>query len=122
MSRPEVVTNFDLEKVMNTSDEWIQQRSGIIESATMPSAGVGSSDLAIEASLRAIESAGIDKSEIDFIIAATISPDHYFPGIGVMIQAKLGLSHDRRPGRPQSVQRLHLRPVGGRPVYPGRHL
>jgi 3-oxoacyl-[acyl-carrier-protein] synthase-3 len=88
---PKVVTNFDLEKIMNTSDEWIQQRSGIRERHYAED-GVGSSDLAVEAARRAIESAGIDKSEIDFIIAATIAPDHYFPGIGVMIQAKLGLS------------------------------
>jgi 3-oxoacyl-[acyl-carrier-protein] synthase-3 len=87
---PRVVTNFDLEKLMNTTDEWIQQRSGIRE-RHYAEGGVGSSDLAVEAAGKAIESAGIDKSEIDFLIAATISPDHYFPGIGVMIQAKLGL-------------------------------
>jgi len=87
---PKVVTNFDLEKLINTTDEWIQQRSGIRERHWAED-GVGSSDLAAEASLKAIESAGLDKSEIDFLIAATISPDHYFPGIGVMVQAKLGL-------------------------------
>ncbi|MGB8951576.1 MAG: beta-ketoacyl-ACP synthase III [Candidatus Aminicenantales bacterium] len=87
---PEVVTNFDLEKIMNTSDEWIRQRSGIAERHYVQP-GVGSSDLAYEAALRAIENAGIDKSEIDFIIAATLSPDHYFPGIGVIVQMKLGL-------------------------------
>jgi 3-oxoacyl-[acyl-carrier-protein] synthase-3 len=88
---PKVVTNFDLEKKMNTSDEWIRQRSGIVERHYVEP-GVGSSDLAYEAALRAIEDAKIDKSEIDFIIAATLSPDHYFPGIGVIVQAKLGLS------------------------------
>jgi len=87
---PKVVTNFDLEKVMNTSDEWIRQRSGIVERHYVEP-GVGSSDLAYAAALRAIEDAKIDKSEIDFIIAATLSPDHYFPGIGVMVQSKLGL-------------------------------
>jgi 3-oxoacyl-[acyl-carrier-protein] synthase-3 len=87
---PQVVTNFDLEKVMNTSDEWIQQRSGI-QTRHYAENGIGSSDLAYEAALKALENARVDKSEIDFIIAATISPDHYFPGIGVMIQAKLGL-------------------------------
>ena len=86
-----VVTNFDLEKKMNTTDEWIRQRSGIVERRFVEP-GVGSSDLGYEAALRAIDDANIDKSEIDFIIAATLSPDHYFPGIGVMIQAKLGLS------------------------------
>ncbi len=87
-----VVSNFDLEKKMNTSDEWIRQRSGIVE-RHYAEAGVGSSSLAYEAALKAIEDAQIDKSEIDFIIAATLSPDHYFPGIGVIVQAKLGLSH-----------------------------
>ena len=88
---PKVVTNFDLEKKMNTSDEWIRQRSGIVERHYVEP-GVGSSDLAYEAALRAIEDAQIDRTEIDFIIAATLSPDHYFPGIGVLVQAKLGLS------------------------------
>jgi len=88
---PKVVTNFDLEKIMDTSDEWIRQRSGIIERHYVEP-GVGSSDLAYEAALRAIKDAKIDKSEIDFIIAATLSPDHYFPGIGVIVQAKLGLA------------------------------
>ncbi len=87
-----VVSNFDLEKKMNTSDEWIRQRSGIVE-RHYAEAGVGSSSLAYEAALKAIEDAQIDKSEIDFIIAATLSPDHYFPGIGVIVQANLGLSH-----------------------------
>lgn len=88
---PNVVTNFDLEKRMNTSDEWIRQRSGIRERRyTDP--GVGSSDLAYEAALQALEDAQIHKSEIDFIVASTLSPDHYFPGIGVQVQAKLGLS------------------------------
>ncbi|MBC7349217.1 MAG: ketoacyl-ACP synthase III [Candidatus Aminicenantes bacterium] len=87
---PRVVTNFDLEKMMNTSDQWIRERTGIIE-RRWAEPGVGTSDLATEAALKAIENAGIDKSEIDFIIAATLSPDHYFPGIGVMVQAKLGL-------------------------------
>lgn len=88
---PKVVTNFDLEKKMDPSDEWIRQRSGIVERRYVEP-GVGSSDLAYEAALRAIEAAKIDKSEIDFIIAATLSPDPYFPGIGVIVQAKLGLS------------------------------
>jgi 3-oxoacyl-[acyl-carrier-protein] synthase-3 len=88
---PKVVTNFDLEKKINTTDEWIRQRSGIVERHYVEP-GVGSSDLGYEAALRAIENAKIDKSEIDFIIAATLSPDNYFPGIGVLIQAKLGLS------------------------------
>jgi 3-oxoacyl-[acyl-carrier-protein] synthase-3 len=88
---PDVVTNLDLEKKMNTSDEWIIQRTGIKE-RHFAGPGIGSSDLAYEAALKAIENARINKSEIDFIIAATLSPDHYFPGIGVLVQAKMGLS------------------------------
>ena len=52
---------------------------------------MGASDLGYEAALKAIEDAGIEKKEIDFIVAATLSPDYYFPGIGVLVQAKLGL-------------------------------
>lgn len=87
---PRVVTNHDLEKVMNTSDEWIRERSGILERHHVEP-GVGTSDLAVEAARRAIADAGIDPATIDFIIAATLSPDHYFPGIGVLVQTKLGL-------------------------------
>ena len=87
---PRIVTNQDLEKLMDTSDEWIRERSGIRERHHVDP-GVGTSDLAVEAARRAIADAGVDPSTIDFIVAATISPDHYFPGIGVMVQAKLGL-------------------------------
>jgi 3-oxoacyl-[acyl-carrier-protein] synthase-3 len=88
---PKVITNFDLEKMIDTSDEWIRQRAGIRERHFAES-GVGASDLGYQAALNAIEDAEIDKEDIDFIIAATLSPDHYFPGIGVMIQEKLGLA------------------------------
>jgi 3-oxoacyl-[acyl-carrier-protein] synthase-3 len=87
---PRVVTNRDLEKLMDTSDEWIRERSGILERHHVE-AGIGTSDLAVEAARRAIADAGIDPATIDFIVAATLSPDHYFPGIGVLVQAKLGL-------------------------------
>lgn len=87
---PRIVTNFDLEKLMNTSDEWIRQRSGILERRHVEP-GVGSSDLACEAAVRAISDAKIEPRDIDFIIAATLSPDHYFPGNGVIVQARLGL-------------------------------
>jgi 3-oxoacyl-[acyl-carrier-protein] synthase-3 len=87
---PRVVSNKDLEKLMDTSDEWIRERTGIVERHHVD-ADVGTSDLAVEAARRAIADAGIDPATIDFIIAATLSPDHYFPGIGVLVQAKLGL-------------------------------
>jgi 3-oxoacyl-[acyl-carrier-protein] synthase-3 len=87
---PRIVTNADMAKLMDTSDEWIRERSGIVERHHVEE-GVGSSDLAVEAARRAIADAGVDPATIDFIIAATLSPDHYFPGIGVLVQAKLGL-------------------------------
>jgi 3-oxoacyl-[acyl-carrier-protein] synthase-3 len=87
---PRIVTNKDLEKLMDTSDEWILERSGIRERHHVDE-GVGTSDLAVEAARRAIADAGIDPASIDFVVAATLSPDHYFPGIGVLVQAKLGL-------------------------------
>ncbi len=87
---PRIVTNKDLEKLMDTSDEWIRERSGIRERHHVDD-GVGTSDLAVEAARRAIADAGVDPASIDFVVAATLSPDHYFPGIGVLVQAKLGL-------------------------------
>ncbi len=88
---PRVVTNFDLEKLMDTSDEWIRQRSGIVERHHVEP-GIGSSDLATQAARRALAAAGSEASEIDLIIAATLSPDYYFPGIGVQVQANLDLA------------------------------
>jgi 3-oxoacyl-[acyl-carrier-protein] synthase III len=79
------------EKIMNTSDEWIRQRTGIVE-RRYADEGVGTSDLAAEAAKRALEAAQLKPEDIEFIIAATLSPDHYFPGIGVLVQAKLGLA------------------------------
>ncbi len=87
---PRIVSNADLEKLMTTSDEWIQQRSGI-KTRHHVEPGVGSSDLGFEAAQRAIADAGVDRASIDFLIAATVSPDYTFPGIGVQIGAKLGI-------------------------------
>ena len=87
---PRIVTNQELEKLMDTSDEWIRERSGIRERHHVDN-GIGTSDLAVEAARRAIADARVDPASIDFVIAATLSPDHYFPGIGVLVQAKLGL-------------------------------
>jgi 3-oxoacyl-[acyl-carrier-protein] synthase III len=84
-----VVTNDDLKAFLDTSDEWIRQRTGIQERRW--STGETNSDLALKASERALKAAGLDKSQIDLIILATLSPDHDFPGTGCYLQAKLGL-------------------------------
>ena len=85
---PKVYTNFDLEEMLNTSDEWIQQRSGIVQRHWVEGE-TSTSDLALKASEEALENAGIDKSELDCIIFATLSPDHDFPGSACFLQAKL---------------------------------
>ena len=85
-----VVTNKDLEKFFDTSDEWIQQRTGI-EERRYADEGVACSDLALEATKKAAENAGIEISDIEFIIFSTLSPDHHFPGSACYLQKKLGL-------------------------------
>jgi 3-oxoacyl-[acyl-carrier-protein] synthase III len=87
---PKVVTNDDLSKIMETNDEWIVQRTGINQRHWAES-DVGTSDLALEASSKAIAQAGLQNSDIDGIIFATLSPDHDFPGSACFLQAKLGL-------------------------------
>ncbi len=86
-----VVTNVELESYMTTSDEWIRKRSGI-EERRWCEEGQGGSDMAKIATERALEKAGMEADEIDCIIVATISPDYFFPGTGVFLQRKLGLS------------------------------
>jgi 3-oxoacyl-[acyl-carrier-protein] synthase-3 len=85
-----VVTNQDLTKLMDTSDEWIQERSGIKERRFVEP-GTGSTDLGLKAAQAAIEDAGWQPEDVQFIIFATLSPDMYFPGNGVLLQEKLGL-------------------------------
>jgi 3-oxoacyl-[acyl-carrier-protein] synthase-3 len=87
-----VWTNDDLSKLMDTSDEWIRQRTGIEQRFWVdPNSNTGASDLALEASLKALEAAKVKKEEIDLIIFATLSPDHDFPGSACFLQAKLGI-------------------------------
>ncbi|GJH41010.1 3-oxoacyl-[acyl-carrier-protein] synthase 3 [Capnocytophaga sp. HP1101] len=88
-----VVTNDDLSKLMDTSDEWIQERTGIKERRHALKGGDTTTSMGVKASLKAIEAAQIDKNDIDFIVFATLSPDFYFPGCGVLVQKELGLPH-----------------------------
>ena len=86
-----VVTNDDLSKLMDTSDEWIQERTGIKERRHALKGSDTTTSMGVKASLKAIEVAKINKEEIDFIVFATLSPDFYFPGCGVLVQKELGL-------------------------------
>ncbi len=87
-----VVTNQDLSKIMDTSDEWITERTGIKERRWVVE---GSDDttatMGVKAAKQAIERSGLDKDDIDFIIFATLSPDMYFPGPGVQVQHALDI-------------------------------
>lgn len=81
-----VVTNNDLLKYMDTSDEWIQERTGIKERRYAHRTEETTTTMAVEAATIAIERAGITAQDVDFIIFATLSPDYYFPGCGVLVQ------------------------------------
>jgi 3-oxoacyl-[acyl-carrier-protein] synthase-3 len=90
---PRVVTNNDLSRWMETSDEWIRQRTGIKQRHWVPEeGGVGSTDLGLEASKIAMKRAGWEPDDLDLIIFATLSPDFFFPGCGCILQHKLGLT------------------------------
>ncbi len=86
-----VVTNDELSKLMDTTDEWIRTRSGISERRWSNDGKLGS-DLAVEATKVALERAGLTPKDLDAIIYATVSPDYFFPGGGVYLQTKLGIS------------------------------
>lgn len=85
-----IVTNDDMAKIVETSDEWIRTRSGIGE-RRFASDNEATSDMACKAAERAIEAAGIDRNEIDLIVVATMTPDMPFPSTACLLQSKLGL-------------------------------
>lgn len=87
-----VVTNRDLEKIMDTSDEWIQTRSGIKE-RRWSHQDMATSDLAYEASKTAMEMAGVKGADIDLVVVGTISSDYFFPGVSAQLQDKLNMGH-----------------------------
>lgn len=86
------VKNKDFEAFMDTSDEWIQERTGIKERHYGEKHSETTTTMGARASEIAIERAGINKEDIDFIIFATLSPDYYFPGCGVLLQRELGIT------------------------------
>lgn len=87
-----VVTNDDLARLMPTSNEWIEQRTGIRERRFIEEDGIGASDLAVPAAKMAVERAGRTLKDVDMILFATLSPDVNFPGSGCFLGDKLGLA------------------------------
>lgn len=86
-----IYTNDDLKRFMDTSDEWIQERTGIKERRFADRIGETTTTMGVEASKIAIQRAGITPQDVDFIIFATLSPDYYFPGCGVLLQREMGM-------------------------------
>lgn len=89
---PRVLSNADLEKMVETSDDWIVSRVGIRERHLVEN-GVATSDLAVEAANKALEERGINPSEIEAIVVATVTPDMLFPSTACVIQHKLGIKN-----------------------------
>ena len=87
---PHVIDNHRLARVMETDDQWIRERTGIVTRRFVDK-GVASSDLGAEAAKDALQDAGLGASEIDYLVCATMTPDHYFPGSGTKIQRQLGI-------------------------------
>ncbi|QOR84974.1 ketoacyl-ACP synthase III [Geobacillus stearothermophilus] len=84
-----VLTNFDLEKMMDTSDEWIRTRTGI-EERRIAADDIDTSDMAYFAAERALQDAGMEAKDIDLILVATVTPDRPFPSVACMLQERLG--------------------------------
>lgn len=87
-----VYTNNDLTRFMDTSDEWIQERTGIQERRYADRIGETTTTMGVEAAKTAIERAHIKPKDVDFIIFATLSPDYYFPGCAVLLQREMGMN------------------------------
>jgi len=85
-----IMTNFDLEKIVDTTDEWIRTRTGV-ERRHVVAEDETTSDMCVEAAKKAVEEAGVDLSEIDLVITGTTSPDLIFPNISTLIQHRLGI-------------------------------
>ncbi|MDR1727058.1 MAG: ketoacyl-ACP synthase III [Acidobacteriota bacterium] len=86
---PNKVTNEMLSRIMDADDDWIRERSGV-GCRYFVEEGTATSDLGVEAARAALENARVDKSELDLVVFATMTPDYYFPGCGSLLQAKLG--------------------------------
>ncbi|MES2806434.1 MAG: beta-ketoacyl-ACP synthase III [Bacteroidota bacterium] len=86
-----VVTNDDLSKIIDTNDEWIQERTGIQERRHIIKGEDTTTSMGVKAAKIAIERSGVAAADIDFVVFATLSPDFYFPGPGVLVQRDLGL-------------------------------
>ena len=84
------VTNEQLSRILDTNDEWIRERTGV-EARHLAPPGLTTSDLGVAAAEKALASAGLGPDAVDLVVFATMTPDHYFPGCGTLLQHKMGL-------------------------------
>lgn len=89
---PRTITNFDLEQTVETSDQWIRERTGISE-RHISDDGTATSDLSVEAARRALADAALDPAELELILLATASPDSLFPATSCIVQSRIGASN-----------------------------
>lgn len=87
---PLEVDNLMLSRIIETNDQWVRERSGVVTRYYVEP-GVASSDLGAEAARAALADAGVGADEVDYLVCATMTPDHYFPGTGTLLQQKLGM-------------------------------
>lgn len=90
---PDVLSNFDLEKMVDTTDEWIRTRTGISERRILRGEGLGTSDMGVEAVKGLLKKRGIGPEEIDLLICCTVTPDHVFPATANIISDKIGATN-----------------------------
>jgi 3-oxoacyl-[acyl-carrier-protein] synthase-3 len=86
---PQILTNQDLEKMVDTNDQWIMERTGIRERHVLAK-GLGVSDICTEAAKRCLSARGIEPSEVEVIIVGTVTPDMMFPSTACLVQNKIG--------------------------------
>ena len=115
---PTRVTNAQMARIMDTSDEWIRERSGV-EERHFATPDIATSDLGVAAAAKALDAAGVAKDEVDLVVFATMTPDHYFPGCGTLLQHKLGLRHGALLRHPAAVLGLPLRAAARGRARPG---
>jgi 3-oxoacyl-[acyl-carrier-protein] synthase-3 len=87
---PTRVTNEQMARIMDTTDEWIRERSGV-ETRHFATPDLATSDLGVAAARKALDASGLTTGDVDMVVFATMTPDHYFPGCGTLLQHKMGL-------------------------------
>ena len=116
-----ILTNEELSRMVDTTDEWIMSHVGIKTRHILKGEGIGTSYMGARAVLNLLDKTGVDPMEIDVVICATVTPDMFFPSTGNLIADQAGCKNAFAYDVVGGVQRLPLRPDHGREVHRGRH-